>query len=509
MIPPVLHMICPTGHPPSHEEPATRSWLQHNPGLTLKLWTERDLLSFLDAHYPGFLRIYCGYGRPELRRGAVRYFLLDHFGGVFADFGSACVAPFDPIMAETRVVLCHDRAETGGGEARIYTGTMAGPAGHPFWRQVQQRLAGPEGALASLRDFGGGFLDEAVADDPDPAGVVVRDASLFATRADDAGTEAPRLSVRPPSRNPRRRRLQGVLNDLRRRFYLARHKLTRGPTVPEAVQRARVDRAAVKRPASAGDALVILVPMRDAAEHIEPFLDAIARLDYPKHRIKLAFCEGDSQDGSWERIQAAAERIRPYYRDVVLTQKHIRLEIDRSARTLPGLQRRRRSALARVRNHLIDAAVDETDDWALWIDIDVWRFQPDVVSRLRATGHRIVVPNCVITPGGRSFDLNSFVACHRDDYRYYRAMRDGLHQPRLDGPDRLYLSDFTHCDAVALDAVGGTMLLVDAALHRGGLRFPEMPYANLVETEGFGHLARDVGVQAVGLPRLEIQHVPW
>lgn len=92
--------------------------------------------------------------------------------------------------------------------------------------------------------------------------------------------------MRPPSRNLRRRRLQGVLNDLRRRFYLARHKLTRGPTVPEAVQRARVDRAAVERPASAGDALVILVPMRDAVEHIEPFLDAIARLDYPKHRIK-------------------------------------------------------------------------------------------------------------------------------------------------------------------------------------------------------------------------------
>ncbi|WP_029076880.1 glycosyltransferase [Kaistia adipata] len=509
MIPPVLHQICPVGAPPEIRDSATRSWMEHNPGWTHKLWTERDLLSFLDGAYPGFLRTYCGLGRPEMRRGAVRYFLLDHFGGVFADHGSACVAPFDPILAETRVVLCRDRAGGDGAPASIFSGTMAGPAGHPFWRHAQRRLTGAEGAVAALHDFEGGFLDETVAQFADPAGVVVHDASLFASSADDAGAAAVRLSVRPPFRTVRRRRLQGVLNGLRRRYYLTRHHLTRGPTVPEAAQRARVDRAAVQRPASTGDALVILVPMRDAAEHIEPFLEAIARLDYPRHRIKLAFCEGDSQDGSWQRIQAAAERLRPHYRDVVLTQKHIRLEIDRSARALPGLQRRRRSALARVRNHLIDSAVDETDDWALWVDIDVWRFAPDIVSRLRATGHRIVVPNCVIVPGGRSFDLNSFVACHRDDYRYYRAMRDGLHQPRLDGPDRLYLSDFTHCDAVALDAVGGTMLLVDAALHRGGLRFPEMPYENLVETEGFGALARDVGVRPVGLPRLEIQHVPW
>ena len=53
------------------------------------------------------------------------------------------------------------------------------------------------------------------------------------------------------------------------------------------------------------------------------------------------------------------------------------------------------------------------------------------------------------------------------------------------------------------------MLLVDASLHRGGLVFPEAPYRDLVETEGFGVLARDLGVTPVGLPRVEILHVPW
>jgi hypothetical protein len=53
------------------------------------------------------------------------------------------------------------------------------------------------------------------------------------------------------------------------------------------------------------------------------------------------------------------------------------------------------------------------------------------------------------------------------------------------------------------------MLLVDASLHRGGLRFPELPYRDHIETEGFGLLARDLGVGAIGLPQVEILHVPW
>jgi hypothetical protein len=511
LLSPVLHQISSNGIPPDARDGASRSWIEHNPRWTHRLWTERDLLSLIDSTCPGFLRMYCGFSRAEMRHAAARYFILDQFGGVFADPGVACVAPFDPIMAETRVVLGRDREGGEGGEggpAPIFTGVMAGPAGHPFWSHVQRRLMGAEGGIAALDNLAGGFLDRAVTGYSDPAGIVVHGPSFFAGIAGDAA-EGPRLAVRPAPALKRRRPFQSAWNRMRRRFYLARHQLTQGPTMPEAAQRARVDRAAVQRPASAGDALVIMVPMRDAAEHIEPFLAAIDRLDYPKNRIKLAFCEGDSRDGSWERIQAATAPLRPIYRDIVLTQRHIRLEIDRAARSRRELQRSRRSALAKVRNHLIDKAIDETDDWALWIDIDVWRFQADIVARLRETGHRIVVPNCVVVPGGRSFDLNSFVARHGDDYRYYRAMRDGLHLPENDGPERLYLSDFQHCESVDLDAVGGTMLLVDAALLRGGLRFPELPYCNLVETEGFGHLARDVGVRPVGLPQLEIQHVPW
>jgi hypothetical protein len=121
-----------------------------------------------------------------------------------------------------------------------------------------------------------------------------------------------------------------------------------------------------------------------------------------------------------------------------------------------------------------------------------------------------VVPNCVIKPGGPSFDHNSFTSKPvRRDYRYFRLIKNGLFQPPKNYPLRLKLSDLRHSDRVPLDSVGGTMLLVDAALHRGGLRFPELPYDDLIETEAFGRLAKDCGITPIGLPRVEILHVPW
>jgi len=199
------------------------------------------------------------------------------------------------------------------------------------------------------------------------------------------------------------------------------------------------------------------------------------------------------------------------YRGIVLIQKQLgNASLDRAKRAKPRLQRTRRGAIAKVRNHLIDHGLDAEDDWALWIDIDVWRFPHDVVSRLVKAGHRIAVPNCVTIAGGDSFDRNRFITMRpKKDYRYYRQIHGGLYQPAARSFTRLHLSDVRHLDSIGLDAVGGTMLLVDAALHRGGLRFPEIPYRDLIETEGFGALANDLGIRPIGLPKLEILHVPW
>ena len=300
------------------------------------------------------------------------------------------------------------------------------------------------------------------------------------------------------------------MRSVKKRYYRAKYYLTRGAQSDERELQDKIDSGIIHSPAPGGGNIAILVPLRDAAEHIVPFLNLVASLDYPSERIKLVFCEGDSKDDSWERLQEAVVPVRARYRDIVLLQKGLGTKLDRVKRHKPRFQRERRSGLAKVRNHILRHGLDESDDWALWIDIDVWKFPPDILQTLLSTGNRIVTPNCVKVTGGPSFDRNNFLTIWvKKDYQYYRSVKDGLYQPPSDFWGRLHLSDLRHLDKVELHGVGGTMLLVDASLHRAGLLFPEKPYKDLVETEGLGVLARDVGVPAVGLPKVEIFHVPW
>ena len=525
MIPPILHQTWKTDELPEQFRAWSETWLKHNPGWTRMFWTDRTLLEFVGRHYPDFLETFCSYPYGIMRADAARYLLLHHFGGVYADIDCECVAPFDPIMDEDRVVLCCEPAEHFLPQIHyrrlpymLFNGTMASPAGHPFWPHLISYLPALVHAKEVLDGTGPCVLTSAQLSFPDQDLLSVRPCALFAP-IDAKGM--PDASVGEGSEDtlsihhwagtwltpPRRK---SVLNTLKRHYYRTKYRLTRGAQLSLEEAKSTIDPAALERSPPAGENVAVMVPLRDAAEHIASFLEAIGSLDYPKDRLKLVFCEGDSRDGSWEKLNRLVEPLRDRYRDIVLLQHHLGTPLDRKTRQRPRLQRVRRSGLAKVRNQLIKKGLDESDDWALWIDIDVWQFPADIIQTLRETGRRIVVPNCRTCPGGPSFDLNNFVTIEIGrDYRYYRNMVKGLHQPPWDFAGRRSLSDLGHLERVELDGVGGTMLLVDAALHRGGLVFPEKPYKDLVETEGFGVLAKDLGVPPLGLPRVEILHVPW
>lgn len=153
----------------------------------------------------------------------------------------------------------------------------------------------------------------------------------------------------------------------------------------------------------------------------------------------------------------------------------------------------RRKVLARSRNHLLVHALDD-EDWGLWLDIDVTECPRDIIERLLATGKDIVQPHCVIQYGGATFDRNAWRdqgAVHLDDLR-------------------------GESDLEELHAVGGTMLLIRADLHRDGLIFPPFLYGRQnarvrqglgeLETEGLGIMGGDMGCSCWGMPNLEILH---
>jgi hypothetical protein len=248
------------------------------------------------------------------------------------------------------------------------------------------------------------------------------------------------------------------------------------------------------RDAQQEPAVLIATPVKDAAGSLDDYFKLLDGLTYPRERVSLGFLESDSVDGTFAVLEARLARLRRQYRRVGLWKRDFGYRPPRAVHVRdPAIQPERRSVLAKSRNHLVSRAlVDE--DWVLWIDVDIVDSPPNVIERLLATGEDIVQPNCVLVPGGPTFDHNGW------------CDRGRLHLDDLRGQGEL----------VRLDAVGGTMLLVRADLHREGLVFPVAPYGlrselaregrGEVETEGLGIMAHDMGYTCWGMPDLEIFH---
>jgi hypothetical protein len=247
--------------------------------------------------------------------------------------------------------------------------------------------------------------------------------------------------------------------------------------------------------------VLILTPVKDAAGSLDRYCDLLDRLTYPRCRLSVGLLESDSRDDTWGALTARLARLGEGRRRAAIWKRDFGFHLPPGVpRWENAFQIPRRTALAKSRNHLLFHALDD-EEWVLWLDVDVDDYAPDILERLLAVERDIVQPHCVRSPGGPTFDLN--------------AWRDG---------GRLHLDDLrAESDLVRLDAVGGTMLLVRADLHRDGLVFPPFPYGRRnpygrwpspytghaggeLETEGLGLMARDMGHQCWGMPRLEIVH---
>jgi hypothetical protein len=252
---------------------------------------------------------------------------------------------------------------------------------------------------------------------------------------------------------------------------------------------------------TAAAAVLVLTPMKDAARFLGDYFAALGRLTYPADRLSLGFLESDSADDTYASLTARLPDLARRYRRARAWKRDFGFRIPPGyPRWAPAFQIPRRTVLSKSRNHLLFRALDD-EDWVLWLDVDVIEYPADVLERLLATGKDVVQPHCVKVHGGPTFDLN--------------AWRDGgrTHMDALRSAG----------DLVRLDAVGGSMLLVRADVHRDGLVFPPFLYGRPspavrrpnpwspatvgeLETEGLGIMARDMGHQCWGMPNLEILH---
>lgn len=263
--------------------------------------------------------------------------------------------------------------------------------------------------------------------------------------------------------------------------------------------------------------ILILTPVKDAEKHLPRYFELLETLSYPKTAISLGFLEGDSKDESLKYIQNQLSHFRKKFHKANVWKKDYHFHIpDDMFRWTSSIQLERRSILAKSRNYLLSKALQD-EDWVLWMDVDLIDYPANIIEQLLAVKKGIVHPNTVKEYGGKSYDQNAW--SHKGKYL--------LHDLKKQGP------------LVKIHAVGGTMLLVKADIHREGLVFPSFLFGHRsalirdnnflfeekdlmqkfglegvltrqfqgeIETEGLGIMAYEMGYECWGLPHLEILH---
>jgi Glycosyltransferase sugar-binding region containing DXD motif len=117
------------------------AWQVHFPpseGYTHMLWTDEKLLEFMKENYAWFLPTYESYNTDIQRIDASRYFLLHHYGGLYADMD------YEPLSAVLWNFLAPDRVSLLESpykfNERIQNALMASPPGHLFWNTTFEQL---------------------------------------------------------------------------------------------------------------------------------------------------------------------------------------------------------------------------------------------------------------------------------------------------------------------------------------------------------------------------------
>jgi hypothetical protein len=529
MIPKIIHQ---TWHSSSYtrNDGTPASWRDQNPGWEHRIWLDDDLEAFVGWNYPDLIELYHSYPKMVQRADLGRYLLLHHFGGIYADMDTDCLAPLDPIEDETRIVLCDEpRAHWGpiadfGFERMIFNGMMASPAGHPFWlfladRAYRCRSAAHKNVLTSTGPI---LLTAAQRDWGKAEDFSLNSCHLFAPNLNGGGAapdpvEGDHAALRLSQHNwsgswfseiqeTRFRKIKGQLRK-------CRAKLSRPAPAMGPADLAKLDHALLlSKPAPIDPKnlpqIAVFVPVKDGAAFLERHMELINALDWPKDRLRLVYCEGDSSDDSRAQLEALKQREGVQFAGFEILTHTAGLALARKDRWKPKHQFTRRSTLAAVRNTMIREGLTKDDVWVLWLDVDVCAFAPDILKTLLNAGEKIVTPECVLDEGGPSFDLNAYLEQGRSlNSEYFKHVKAGLFQPPSTFWRRLHMQDLRFLDKTPLNAVGATMLLVHASVHRAGLDFPERPYRYLIETEAFGRMAHDAGLVPVGLPNVEIRHV--
>jgi len=282
-------------------------------------------------------------------------------------------------------------------------------------------------------------------------------------------------------------------------------------------------------PAENRENVLILTPM---TRFYQEYWDNLLRLSYPHELITLGFIlpktkEGNQATAALQKQVTKTQKYGPEkdrFKSIIILRQDFDPPLASQAeaeRHKLENQKIRRAAMAKARNSLLFTTLGPLTSWVLWLDADVIETPPTLIQDLARTNESIIVPNCFQrfwNPEKNAMDERPY------DFNNWQDSDTALEMAKKMGPDDILLEGYKELptyrtlmaylydpakyrfETIPLDGVGGTTLLVKAAVHRDGAMFPAFPFYHLIETEGFAKMAKRLGWQPVGMPHYKVYH---
>ncbi len=165
-----------------------RRWRERNPGWDYRLWDREAVEGLVREDYPDYWNLYCSYSRPVQRADAARYFILDRWGGAYADLdtrsrwpldellqrqpGATCLVGIETVLTPSKAQAIGHQEPIRGGQPelvrRLANYFLMSTRRHPLWSEVFA-LMRERGSYRVHRDYdvlyttGPDIITEAVA----------------------------------------------------------------------------------------------------------------------------------------------------------------------------------------------------------------------------------------------------------------------------------------------------------------------------------------------------------
>jgi hypothetical protein len=146
--------------------------------------------------------------------------------------------------------------------------------------------------------------------------------------------------------------------------------------------------------------ILILTPLRDAAQYLPKYFDLLMELTYPHNLIDLAFLVGDSTDDTMAILTSELARVQKGLGNVpfnsgMIVQKDFGIIYHQDVKERHSFKAQgpRRKAMGRARNYLLSAAFKPDHSWVYWRDVDIQESSATILEDLMAHNKDIIVPN--------------------------------------------------------------------------------------------------------------------